>query len=85
MTFSGRKLLLAKLWYCRVCGLCLLVLLFRNSVPANCQVVGASYIALECAGFLHELGFDVSIAVRSVLLRGFDQQVRDLGPFHFVF
>jgi len=37
-------------------------------------VVGASYIALECAGFLHEIGHDVTVAVRSILLRGFDRQ-----------
>lgn len=37
-------------------------------------VVGASYIALECAGFLLEMGFETKIAVRSLLLRGFDRQ-----------
>jgi thioredoxin reductase (NADPH) len=38
-------------------------------------VVGASYIALECAGFLHALpGHDVTVAVRSIVLRGFDRQ-----------
>jgi pyruvate/2-oxoglutarate dehydrogenase complex dihydrolipoamide dehydrogenase (E3) component len=36
--------------------------------------VGGSYIALECAGFLQELGYDVAVAVRSILLRGFDRQ-----------
>jgi thioredoxin reductase (NADPH) len=38
-------------------------------------VNGAGYIALECAGFLHEIGCDVSIIVRSIPLRGFDEQV----------
>jgi len=42
--------------------------------PGKTLVVGASYIALETAGFLNELGFDVTVAVRSILLRGFDQQ-----------
>ncbi len=32
-------------------------------------------IPVECAGFLTELGFDTTVAVRSILLRGFDQQV----------
>jgi Pyridine nucleotide-disulphide oxidoreductase len=38
-------------------------------------VIGASYIALECAGFLTELGYSTTVAVRSILLRGFDRQV----------
>ena len=42
--------------------------------PGKTVVVGASYIALECGGFLKGLGFDVTIMVRSILLRGFDQQ-----------
>lgn len=42
--------------------------------PGKTLVVGASYIGLECAGFLTELGFDVTVAVRSILLRGFDRQ-----------
>ena len=39
------------------------------------MVVGASYIALECGGFMKALGIDVTIMVRSILLRGFDQQM----------
>ena len=42
--------------------------------PGKTLVVGASYIALECAGFLHELHLDVTVAVRSIVLRGFDRQ-----------
>eukprot|EP00923_Selenidium_pygospionis_P059991 GHVN01105611.1.p1 GENE.GHVN01105611.1~~GHVN01105611.1.p1 ORF type:complete len:462 (-),score=115.01 GHVN01105611.1:193-1425(-) len=42
--------------------------------PGKTLVVGASYIALECAGMLSELGYEVSVAVRSILLRGFDRQ-----------
>jgi thioredoxin reductase (NADPH) len=42
--------------------------------PGKCLVVGASYIALECAGFLTELGYPTTVAVRSILLRGFDRQ-----------
>lgn len=43
--------------------------------PGRTLVVGASYIALECGGFLKALGSDVTIMVRSILLRGFDQQI----------
>lgn len=40
--------------------------------PGKTLVVGASYIALECAGFLAGFGYDVTVMVRSILLRGFD-------------
>ena len=43
--------------------------------PGKTLLVGASYIALECAGFLNGLGFDTTVMVRSILLRGFDQQM----------
>ena len=42
--------------------------------PGKTVVVGASYVALECAGFLHGIGLEVEVMVRSILLRGFDQQ-----------
>lgn len=42
--------------------------------PGKTLCVGASYISLECAGFLHGIGNDVTVAVRSILLRGFDRQ-----------
>lgn len=35
-------------------------------------IAGGSYIALECAGFLSGLGYDVTVLYRSILLRGFD-------------
>ena len=41
--------------------------------PGKTLVVGGSYIALETAGFLTGLGNDVTVMVRSVLLRSFDQ------------
>merc|ERR1740138_645639 len=41
-------------------------------------VVGASYIALECAGFIAGFGNDTTVMVRSILLRGFDQQCANL-------
>lgn len=40
--------------------------------PGKTLIIGASYIALETAGFLQAIGFDVTVMVRSVLLRGFD-------------
>ena len=43
--------------------------------PGKTLLVGASYIALECAGFLKGVGYDVTIMVRSIFLRGFDQQM----------
>eukprot|EP00560_Eucampia_antarctica_P005236 CAMPEP_0197832626 /NCGR_PEP_ID=MMETSP1437-20131217/15311_1 /TAXON_ID=49252 ORGANISM="Eucampia antarctica, Strain CCMP1452" /NCGR_SAMPLE_ID=MMETSP1437 /ASSEMBLY_ACC=CAM_ASM_001096 /LENGTH=611 /DNA_ID=CAMNT_0043436079 /DNA_START=59 /DNA_END=1894 /DNA_ORIENTATION=- len=46
--------------------------------PGKTLCVGASYISLECAGFLGGLGLDVTIAVRSILLRGFDRECADL-------
>jgi len=49
----------------------------REQVPGKTLVVGASYIALECAGFLTELGYDTTVAVRSILLRGFDRDAAD--------
>ncbi|KAB7496566.1 Thioredoxin reductase 3 [Armadillidium nasatum] len=45
--------------------------------PGKTLLVGASYISLECAGFLHGLGYDVTVMVRSILLRGFDRQMSE--------
>lgn len=45
--------------------------------PGKTLVVGASYVALECAGFLQGLGNDVTVMVRSILLRGFDQEMAE--------
>ncbi|CAG5135490.1 unnamed protein product, partial [Candidula unifasciata] len=42
--------------------------------PGKTLCVGASYVSLECAGFLAGLGLDTTVMVRSILLRGFDQQ-----------
>ncbi|XP_064422400.1 thioredoxin reductase 3 [Latimeria chalumnae] len=46
-----------------------------NYCPGKTLVIGASYVALECAGFLTGLGLDVTVMVRSILLRGFDQEM----------
>jgi pyruvate/2-oxoglutarate dehydrogenase complex dihydrolipoamide dehydrogenase (E3) component len=41
-------------------------------------VIGASYIALECAGFLSSFGFDTTVMARSIFLRGFDQEMAEM-------
>lgn len=46
--------------------------------PGKTLIVGAGYIGLECAGFLNGLGYDATVMVRSVVLRGFDQQMAGL-------
>ncbi|TKR67995.1 hypothetical protein L596_024052 [Steinernema carpocapsae] len=45
--------------------------------PGKTLCVGASYVSLECAGFLHGIGLDVTVMVRSILLRGFDQDIAE--------
>lgn len=52
--------------------------------PGKTLVVGASYVALECAGFLNSLGMDVTVMVRSILLRGFDQQMAEMVGNHMM-
>ncbi|XP_027628410.1 thioredoxin reductase 2, mitochondrial [Tupaia chinensis] len=46
--------------------------------PGKTLVVGASYVALECAGFLTGIGLDTTVMMRSIPLRGFDQQMSSL-------
>lgn len=50
-----------------------------EKAPGKTLVVGASYVAMECAGFLTGLGYDTSLMVRSIFLRGFDQQMAELA------
>ncbi|XP_023668175.2 thioredoxin reductase 2, tandem duplicate 2 isoform X1 [Paramormyrops kingsleyae] len=50
--------------------------------PGKTLVVGASYVGLECAGFLTGIGLDVTVLVRSLALRGFDQQMAGLVTEH---
>ncbi|KAK2188348.1 hypothetical protein NP493_135g04020 [Ridgeia piscesae] len=50
--------------------------------PGKTLVIGASYVSLECAGFLAALGLDVTVMVRSILLRGFDQQMAEMIGDH---
>lgn len=40
-------------------------------------MIGASYVALECASFLTAFKNDVTVMVRSIILRGFDQQMAE--------
>ena len=49
-----------------------------EKAPGKTLVVGASYVALECAGFLTALGYDTTVMVRSILLRGFDQDMANM-------
>ncbi|NP_001171496.1 thioredoxin reductase 1 isoform 1 [Apis mellifera] len=46
-----------------------------EKAPGKTLIVGAGYIGLECAGFLNGLGYDATVMVRSIVLRGFDQQM----------
>lgn len=48
-----------------------------KKAPGKTLVVGASYVALECAGFLTAFGYDTTVMVRSILLRGFDQSIAE--------
>ncbi|KAL0129268.1 hypothetical protein PUN28_004161 [Cardiocondyla obscurior] len=45
--------------------------------PGKTLVVGAGYIGLECAGFLNGLGYEATLMVRSIVLRGFDRQMSE--------
>lgn len=49
-----------------------------DSVPKRVVIAGAGYIANEFAGIFHELGADVTLINRTdVILRGYDEQIRD--------
>jgi len=48
-----------------------------EEAPGKTLVVGGGYVALECAGFLAGLGYEVTVLVRSILLRGFDRECVD--------
>lgn len=49
-----------------------------DRAPGKTLIVGAGYIGLECAGFLKGLGYEATVMVRSVVLRGFDQQMAEI-------
>jgi thioredoxin reductase (NADPH) len=47
-----------------------------KDAPGKTCIVGAGYVALECAGFIRGLRqSDVTVLVRSILLRGFDRDM----------
>ena len=46
-----------------------------NKSPGKTLVVGGSYVALECGGFLAGLGYETTIMIRSIPLRGFDKDM----------
>ena len=46
-----------------------------QKAPGKTLIIGASYIAVECASFLKSFGFDVTLMVRSIILRGFDRDM----------
>jgi len=50
--------------------------------PGAVLVVGGSYVALECAGFLHAMGKAVTVMMRSIPLRGFDQEMAEKVVSH---
>ena len=42
-----------------------------NYHPKKTLIIGASYIALECGGFLHGIGADVTVMVYTYIFRHF--------------
>jgi len=50
--------------------------------PGKTLCVGASYVSLECAGFLNGIGRETAVMMRSIPLRGFDQQMAALAVGH---
>jgi glutathione reductase (NADPH) len=49
-----------------------------DSVPRRIVIAGAGYIANEFAGIFHQLGAQVTVVNRTdVILRGYDEQIRD--------
>uniref|UniRef100_A0A8C2U6M1 thioredoxin-disulfide reductase (NADPH) n=1 Tax=Coturnix japonica TaxID=93934 RepID=A0A8C2U6M1_COTJA len=57
-------------------------LFWLKDSPGKTLVVGASYVSLECAGFLTGVGLDTTVIMRSIPLRGFDQQMASLVTEH---
>jgi len=46
--------------------------------PGKTLIIGAGYIALECASFLHHIGNDVTVMIRSRPLRTMDHQCGEM-------
>ncbi|CAD5225720.1 unnamed protein product [Bursaphelenchus xylophilus] len=45
--------------------------------PGKTLCIGDSYVSLEIAGFLNALGNDVTVLLRSTVIRGFDEEVAE--------
>ena len=71
------KNMFVRLWSLPTFCLCSDDLFSLPYCPGKTLMVGASYVSLECGGFLQGIGLDVTIMVRSILLRGFDQQMAE--------
>jgi len=55
---------------------------YKKDHPGKSLVIGGSYIALETAGFLQSFGCDVTMLVRSTILRQYDQEMASkVGKF----
>uniref|UniRef100_A0A669EGG5 Thioredoxin reductase 2 n=1 Tax=Oreochromis niloticus TaxID=8128 RepID=A0A669EGG5_ORENI len=50
---------------------------YPTNIPGAAEH-GITNVALECAGFLKGIGLDTTVMVRSIALRGFDQQMASL-------
>ena len=50
-------------------------LFWKKQAPGKTLIIGAGYIAMECAGFLNGLGYPVEVLYRSAILRAFDQDM----------
>jgi len=46
-----------------------------DHAPGKTLVIGASYIAVECACILQSLGYETHLMIRSIILRGFDRDM----------
>lgn len=42
--------------------------------PGKTLCIGDSFVSLEIAGFLRSLGNDVTVLLRSTMIRGFDEE-----------
>ena len=50
-------------------------LFWKKEAPGKTLIVGAGYIAMECAGFLKGMGYPVEVLYRAAILRAFDQDM----------
>ena len=46
---------------------------WKKKPPGKTLVIGGGYIAVECAGFIKGMGYDVDMLVRSTVLKKFDR------------